>query len=177
MKNFVSICLIMSLSPVACSQNKVNEKEMPVKSSEETVQKMSKTDEEWRAALTSEEYQILRQKGTERPYSGEFDKHFNDGTYTCAGCGTVLFSSDEKFDAGCGWPSFSDAAEGKVNTNQDVSLGMMRIEITCANCGGHLGHVFDDGPTETKQRYCVNSVSLGFTPDGEVDKNEDRKEK
>ncbi|MBL4755548.1 MAG: peptide-methionine (R)-S-oxide reductase MsrB [Flavobacteriales bacterium] len=141
----------------------------------EIVEQMSKTDKEWRATLTTEQYTVLREKGTERPYSGMFDRHIEKGIYTCAGCGTTLFSSQDKFDAGCGWPSFSDSEEGKVKTERDMSLGMVRTEIVCANCGGHLGHVFDDGPTETKQRYCVNSLSLDFTPrEGTANKNEEK---
>jgi methionine-R-sulfoxide reductase len=124
---------------------------------------MQKTEEEWKKALSPEQYYILRQKGTERPYSGKFYAHKERGMYTCAGCGVELFSSDQKFDAHCGWPSFFDELPGgKVKTHRDVSHGMVRTEITCANCGGHLGHVFDDGPKPTGLRYCVNSGSLEF---------------
>ena len=170
MKNIVSICLIMSLALIGCAQDVATIEK-------ETTGSMSKTEDEWRALLTPEQYQVLRQKGTEKPYTGKFDKHTAAGSYTCAGCGEVLFISQDKYDAGCGWPSFSDAEEGKVATEKDVRVGMARTEILCSKCGGHLGHVFDDGPTETRQRYCVNSLSLDFTPEGEGDKNDGQEKK
>jgi len=123
---------------------------------------MSKENTDWKSKLTPEAYKILREKGTERPFTGEYNMHFENGTYICRGCGEPLFESDTKFDSGCGWPSFDKAIEGKVRYEPDRSLGMTRIEILCNNCDGHLGHVFDDGPTETGQRYCVNSLSLEF---------------
>ncbi len=127
---------------------------------------VKKSEEEWKRVLTPEQYRVLREKGTERPYSGEYEKTFEPGTYVCAACGNVLFKSDTKFDAGCGWPSFyREAAKGHIIETPDYTLGMKRTEITCARCGGHLGHVFDDGPKETGLRYCVNSVSLKFIPD------------
>lgn len=125
---------------------------------------VTKTDSEWKKQLTSEQYRVLRKKGTEAPYSGKFTKHSDSGTYACAGCGTTLFSSDEKYDSGCGWPSFwKEKIKGNVETDTDRSLGMVRTEILCSSCGGHLGHVFDDGPKPTGLRYCVNSASLSFT--------------
>lgn len=163
MEKILSICLVLSLSISACAQHEVADNEITIKT--EIAEKMSKTEEKWKTILDQEQFRVLRQKGTERPYSGKFDKHFEAGKYTCAGCGEVLFVSGEKFDAGCGWPSFSDSKTGKVDFAEDQSLGMSRTEITCANCGGHLGHVFNDGPTETGQRYCVNSVSLDFQPE------------
>lgn len=118
---------------------------------------------DWKSELTAEEYRILRDKGTERPFSGIHNANFRDGLYMCKGCGEELFHSTSKFDAGCGWPSFDAAiANGKINEIKDFSLGMIRTEIVCANCDSHLGHVFNDGPTETGLRYCVNSVSLNF---------------
>jgi len=123
---------------------------------------VEKTDEEWKKELNAEEFYVLRQKGTEAPFSGDLDSHFEDGKYYCKGCGTELFSSDNKFDSGCGWPSFDASKPGNIIYQKDTSHGMERTEIICANCGGHLGHVFEDGPTETKQRYCVNSVSINF---------------
>lgn len=173
MKNLLSICLIMSLSAAGCAQVSKNEAQIIYSEVSESKPKVSKTEDEWKAMLSPEQFRVLREKGTESPFSGEYDKHYEAGKYTCAGCGEVLFVSQEKFDAGCGWPSFSDSEEGKVNFEEDVSLGMSRTEITCANCGGHLGHVFNDGPTETGQRYCVNSVSLGFEQGkGQDEKNE-----
>lgn len=124
---------------------------------------VQKSEEAWLQELGPERYRILRQKGTEYPGTGEYDKHFEAGTYRCAGCGTALFSSDGKFDAHCGWPSFDqEISEGIVAEKRDFSHGMIRTEILCSQCGGHLGHVFDDGPTETGLRYCVNSLSLTF---------------
>ncbi len=128
--------------------------------------KIVKTDAEWRAKLTPEEYRILRLKGTERAFTGKFDHHFKDGTYTCKGCGTPLFLSGTKYNSGCGWPAFYDSIKGTVNVTRDTSLGMVRIEITCKKCNGHLGHVFDDGPNPTGLRYCVNSASMDFIPAG-----------
>ena len=112
-----------------------------------------KTEEEWKAKLTEEQYRILRQKGTERPFTGTYNMHAEDGTYTCMACEVPLFKSTTKFDSGCGWPSFDESIEGNVEYIKDKTLRMIRTEILCANCGSHLGHVFDDGPTETKQRY------------------------
>ena len=124
-----------------------------------------KTEKEWLAELGPERYRILRQKGTEYPGTGTYDKHFKDGIYVCAGCGHSLFSSVSKFDAHCGWPSFDAAiSDQAVTEKRDISQGMIRIEIVCPNCGGHLGHVFDDGPTGTGLRYCVNSLSMQFQP-------------
>ncbi|RQG96604.1 peptide-methionine (R)-S-oxide reductase MsrB [Natrarchaeobius chitinivorans] len=120
------------------------------------------SDEEWRSKLTDEEYRILREAGTEAPFSGEYVDHKADGSYACAGCGAELFDSDTKFDSGCGWPSFYDTDDDRIETRLDTSNGMRRTEVLCANCGGHLGHVFDDGPEPTGKRYCINSVALEF---------------
>ncbi|OUV04555.1 MAG: peptide-methionine (R)-S-oxide reductase [bacterium TMED80] len=120
------------------------------------------SEQEWKEKLTPEEYHILREKGTERPFTGEYDKFYEDGNYKCAGCGTELFSSSSKYDSGCGWPAFYEALPEKIEESEDNSFGMKRIEITCENCGGHLGHVFNDGPQPSGLRYCVNSISLDF---------------
>ena len=122
--------------------------------------KLQKTDQEWRAQLTPEQYRILREKGTERPFSGEYDQTFEPGTYHCAGCGAELFSSETKYDSGCGWPAFYAPAEDAVDEETDTTFWMIRTEVMCANCGGHLGHVFPDGPAPTGQRYCINSAAL-----------------
>ena len=125
--------------------------------------RIQKSDSEWLEKLGPERFRILRQKGTEYPGSGEYDKNFKKGTYSCAGCGNKLFTSESKFDAHCGWPSFDkEIIPGAITEVRDFSAGMIRTEILCTQCGGHLGHVFNDGPTETKLRYCVNSLSMSF---------------
>ncbi|MFT7612260.1 MAG: methionine-R-sulfoxide reductase [Parvicellaceae bacterium] len=121
-----------------------------------------KTEDEWKAELTPAEFDVLRRKGTERPFTGEFNDHADKGIYTCKGCGEDLFTDAQKFDSGCGWPSFDSEIEGKVTKTSDETHGMKRVEILCNKCGGHLGHLFNDGPTETGVRYCVNSISLDF---------------
>lgn len=125
--------------------------------------KVTKTEEEWKKVLSPEEYHVLREKGTEPAFSGKYLKNKKKGTYVCAGCGNPLFSSETKFDSGTGWPSFwSRVSKDSVEENVDNRFGMHRTEVRCKKCGGHLGHVFDDSPTPTGQRYCINSVSLKF---------------
>ena len=123
---------------------------------------VEKSEQEWKEQLSEEQYRILRQKGTEAPHTGKYNLHFEDGKYKCAGCGNILFESKAKFNSNCGWPSFDQSVEGSIEYIKDTSFGMIRTEILCSNCGGHIGHVFDDGPTETGQRYCVNSASIEF---------------
>lgn len=124
---------------------------------------LNRSEEEWRKILTPEQYHVLREKGTERPFTGKYNLSTEKGMYVCAACGNELFTSAMKFDSHCGWPSFDKEITGeKIKTVRDTSHGMVRTEILCARCGSHLGHLFDDGPTETGMRYCVNSVSLDF---------------
>lgn len=125
---------------------------------------MPKDENEWKKKLTPEQYEVLRQKGTERAFTGKYYDNHDDGMYHCAGCGTALFSSANKFDSGTGWPSFDRLAnESSVKLNEDADHGMRRTEVTCARCGGHLGHVFNDGPSDTTgQRFCINSCALEF---------------
>ena len=128
-------------------------------------EKIEKTEAEWRKLLTPEQYRVLREKGTERPFTGEYEDVTTPGLYKCAACGQELFLSDSKFDSGCGWPSFFQPADAdNVDSHEDNSFGMRRVEVTCSRCGGHLGHVFPDGPRPTGLRYCINSVSLKLEP-------------
>lgn len=142
----------------------------PIAQKETSVETVTHTEEEWKTLLTPEQYRVLREKGTERPFTGKYETNKAKGVYKCAACGAVLFKSDAKFDSGCGWPAFfTPLAKDAVIETVDDSLGMRRTEITCARCGGHLGHVFEDAPDQpTGLRYCINSVSLIFVPDDEA---------
>ncbi|GGH04339.1 peptide-methionine (R)-S-oxide reductase MsrB [Silvibacterium dinghuense] len=130
--------------------------------SDTKLEKIQKSEEEWRDQLTPEQYYIARQKGTEPPFTGAFYRHSENGVYHCVACDAPLFTSETKFDSGCGWPSFYQPIAGALDEHEDLSHGMHRIEVTCARCGAHLGHVFPDGPKPTGDRYCINSVSLNF---------------
>lgn len=159
----LSVCLFISCNTNA--QDKQKKKDTKPKTETSMDNKkyaVSRTDAEWKTVLSDEEYRILRLKGTEMPNTGKYNLHFEDGTYKCKGCGTPLFDSGMKFKSHCGWPSFDEAIEGTIEYKKDTSHGMIRTEILCAKCGGHLGHVFNDGPTETGKRYCVNSASIDF---------------
>jgi peptide-methionine (R)-S-oxide reductase len=128
------------------------------------------SDDEWRKKLTPEQYQVLRKHGTERAGTSPLDKNYKPGTYVCAGCGTPLFESDTKFNSGSGWPSFYEPMDGAVDTTTDRSYFMVRTEVHCQKCGGHLGHVFEDGPKPTGLRYCMNGCSLDFKPAEDAEK-------
>ena len=142
--------LFINFSLIAQEQSKMN-------------QKMTKTDTEWKEILSPQQYHVLREKGTDRPGDFGYTNTFDKGTYFCAACNAQLFKSDSKYESHCGWPSFDDAINGAVNFHRDTTLGMVRTEITCAKCDGHLGHIFDDGPKETTgKRYCVNTTSIKF---------------
>lgn len=161
MKNIFIILVSLSLS--ACAQNKTTNKEANITNKENMNKPIEKTEEEWKQLLTPEQYSVLREKGTEKPFSGKYNNHKAKGIYSCAACNAELFRSDTKFDAHCGWPSFYEALDkSKIIEKRDLTNGMVRIEVMCANCGGHLGHVFDDGPKPTGMRYCINSVSIDF---------------
>lgn len=162
MKRSLLLAISLNLILASCGQQAVEQKQTTMNEKNDST-KIEKTEKEWKAQLSDEQYFVLREKGTEAPFTGKYYLHKEKGTYVCAACGNELFTSEMKFDSHCGWPSFDREVQGgKINTHIDSSHGMIRTEITCAKCGSHLGHIFDDGPTATGMRYCVNSVSLDF---------------
>ena len=149
-KTFLLLLLLINFTLIAQENSKMNKK-------------IKKTNAEWKEILTPQQYRVLREKGTDSPGDYGYTNTFEKGTYFCAACNAQLFESGTKYESHCGWPSFDDAIKGAVNYNQDTTFGMVRTEITCAKCGGHLGHIFDDGPKETTgKRYCVNTTSIKF---------------
>ena len=167
MKQIVTIIitLTLALSLSACRQAGMTVEAVKPATAvrEAAMDKVNKTEQEWRGLLTPEEYAVIREKGTERPFENEFWDKNEKGVYTCKACGAELFTSDSKFDAGCGWPSFvKPVSPDAIATEKDVRYGMSRVEIKCARCGAHLGHVFEDGPAPTGLRYCTNSISMKF---------------
>lgn len=162
---FAILFLLTGVAFVGCTriadeEAKLSGKEPEVKPT------VTKSEEEWKEKLDDLQFCVLRQKATERAFSGKYDKFFESGSYACAGCGTVLFLSQTKYNSGSGWPAFfAPAADTAIATKSDYSHGMVRTEVLCATCGGHLGHVFEDGPEPTGLRYCINSVSLNFIPE------------
>ena len=162
-----AIFVILVLSIVQCRTHQLNEKaDLRDPTIFKPINQMQKTEQEWLTELGAEKYRVLRQCGTEAPFTGKYVNHHAKGVYRCAGCGAELFSSDTKFDSGSGWPSYYDALnKSNIREVRDTSHGMIRTEIRCAQCDGHLGHVFDDGPEPTGLRYCVNSIALDFSSD------------
>lgn len=151
MKNIIIILFLLFNSSLIAQENSKMDKNQ------------NKTEAEWKEILSPQQYYVLREKGTDRPGDSGYTKHFEKGTYHCAACNVQLFESNTKYESHCGWPSFDDAIKGTVDFTLDTTLGMTRTEITCTNCGGHLGHIFDDGPKETTgKRYCVNTTSIRF---------------
>ena len=169
MKLIFTLAVISGLGLTSCGQQtngagtKQQSKINTMNKENQDSTEVNKPDSEWKKILSDDQYHVLREKGTEAPFTGKFYLNKEKGVYVCGACGNELFTSDMKFDSNCGWPSFDrEIAGGKIKTHSDTSHGMIRTEIMCAKCGSHLGHIFDDGPTSTGMRYCVNSLSLDF---------------
>jgi peptide-methionine (R)-S-oxide reductase len=167
----IGLGLLLALATMACTAQTQEMSKMKTASQDSTKEtamntaKVVKSEEEWKKELGPEEYRVLREKGTERAWTGEYVNKNDSGMYACRACGAPLYSSETKFDSHCGWPSFYDAIDsGAITQTPDHSYGMNRIELTCTRCGSHLGHIFDDGPQPTGMRHCINSVSLKFEP-------------
>lgn len=155
MKSGIFLIIIFTFISTTFSQTR--------QKSEKMGDKITKSNEEWKKVLTENQYKILREKGTERAFTGKYWNHFEAGTYYCAACNNPLFKSDAKFESSCGWPSyFEPISPNSIEYHEDLSYGMRRVEVTCGKCGGHLGHVFDDGPKPTGKRYCINSGAINF---------------
>ncbi|MDH5413562.1 MAG: peptide-methionine (R)-S-oxide reductase MsrB [Flavobacteriaceae bacterium] len=156
------LIFMMTTILISCNGN-AQQKNTETKKMTDKTDKIIKTEAEWKESLTPQQYYVLRQKGTDRPGDYGYTNHFEKGTYVCAACGAQLFKSNSKYQSDCGWPSFDDAIPGTIDLTRDLSHGMIRTEITCTKCDGHLGHIFDDGPKETTgKRYCVNTSSITF---------------
>ena len=156
------LIVMMTTILLSCNGN-AQQKNTETKEMTDKTDKVVKTEAEWKQILTPQQYYVLRQKGTDRPGDYGYTNHFEKGTYVCAACGAQLFESNSKYQSDCGWPSFDDAIPGTIDLKRDLSHGMIRTEITCIKCDGHLGHIFDDGPKETTgKRYCVNTSSITF---------------
>lgn len=167
MKKIILCLLFVALLSFSCSerQNKTKEEDYMSADFPSVEDKVEKSKEEWKEELSPEVFHIMREKGTERPFSGKYYKFDEEGVYVCAACGNALFKSDTKFNSGSGWPSFyAPYSKERIETKEDLSGGMERTEVLCARCGGHLGHVFEDGPDPTGLRYCINSMVLDFIP-------------